>query len=60
MSRFLTKLENNDDNCLKLAKLVVDSWDMDTLVSFAVEQLTINYMEDNNMFQEDCELFIEK
>jgi len=45
--------ENNDENRQKLAEVVVDTWDMDTLVEFAVDKLVEVYKNDDIAFQKD-------
>jgi len=49
--------EHTPENCEKLAQLVVDSMDVGDLLTYCVEQFTINFKEDINLFNEDCELF---
>jgi hypothetical protein len=49
--------EHTPENCEKLAQLVVDSMDIGDLLTYCVEQFTINFKEDINLFNEDCELF---
>lgn len=48
-------VEYNDENCEKLAEYVVNSMDMDTLVSFATEQLAEWYKSDEENFRDDVE-----
>ena len=45
------------DRLENLAKLVVDSWDMDTLVQFAQEQVFQNYQYDIDRAVEDTNDF---
>jgi len=47
--------ENNKDNCDKLATECVESWDMDGLVSYAVEMLSVELQLDNDLFNETWE-----
>ena len=47
----------NVDRLENLAKLVVDSWDMDTLVQFAQEQVFQNYQYDIDRAVEDTNDF---
>ena len=49
----------NDDNMIKLAKQVVDEWEMDTLISFAEEQVFINYKNNKCDFEGDLEFYPE-
>lgn len=53
------KPKNTEENCERLAREVVDSWDMDTLVSFAIEQLQMNYMLNVDEFEDDWPEFME-
>lgn len=48
-------IEYNKRNCEELAKYVVNSMDMDTLVSFATEQLYEWYCRDEENFRDDLE-----
>ena len=45
--------ENNEDTREKLAREVVDSWDMDDLVGFAVDRLLDDYQLNPCQFDED-------
>ena len=45
------------DRLENLAKLVVDSWDMDTLIQFAQEQVFQNYQYDIDRAVEDTNDF---
>ena len=46
-------IQRTVDNVEKLAREVVDSWDMDTLISMAIETLIMNYHNDEYLFDED-------
>ena len=48
-------IEYNTRNCEELAEYVVNSMDMDTLVSFAIDQLTEWYKSDEQNFRDDVE-----
>ena len=48
-------IEYNNRNCEELAEYVVNSMDMDTLISFATEQLTEWYKSDEENFRDDIE-----
>ena len=48
-------IEYNKKNCEELAKYVVNSMDMDTLVSFAIDQLYEWYCRDEENFRDDVE-----
>lgn len=50
-------LKNTEENRMKLAQHVVDGWDFDDLVSFAVETLYANYTDDSEQFDDDVELY---
>ena len=45
-----------DDQLMKLAKEKVDTFDMKTLLSFAVEQVFILYKDNPILAQEDVEI----
>ncbi len=45
--------ENNEDTREKLAREVVDSWDMDDLVGLAVDRLLDDYQLNPDQFEED-------
>ena len=52
--------ERTEENIERLVDYVVDSWDMDALVSYAKESLHIFYAdEDNEEFNEDWEYMME-
>ena len=44
--------ENNKDNCDKLAAKCVSSWDMDDLVNYAEEVMSVELQLDNDMFNQ--------
>ena len=41
------------ENVENLATAIVNDWDLDTLIDYAVTQLTNHYMEDEESFIED-------
>ena len=45
--------ENNEETREKLAEEVVESWDMDNLISFAFERLKDDYQLNPDQFEED-------
>ena len=47
--------ENNKENCDKLANKCVESWDMNALVSYAGEMLSVELQTDNDLFNETWE-----
>ena len=47
------KVENNEDNCEKLADEVLDSWDMQCLLEYAQSSLAVEYRDDDEKFQTD-------
>lgn len=51
-------MERTDENIEKLTNVVVDSWDMNTLIGFAKSRLTVDYSEDKELFNSDVELWI--
>ena len=48
-------LANTEENRLKLAQHVVDGWDLEDLVSFAVTTLYGNYTDDPILYSDDVE-----
>ena len=50
-------LSNTEENRMKLAQHVVDGWDMDDLVMFAVETLADNYKSSPEQFDDDAEYY---
>lgn len=48
-------MEYNKENCRKLAIFVVDGWDMDTLLNFAVDTLEEAYKHNSDSFHDDVE-----
>jgi hypothetical protein len=46
----------NNENMEKLAEEVVNSWDMDTLMNYALQQLVSAYENDITLFNSDCGL----
>ena len=44
-----------DEYIRKLATCIVNSWDMDTLINYAIEQLFQFYERDQEKFQKDWE-----
>ena len=46
-------IECSGENINKLAEAIVDSWDMDTLMGYAVSQLEVFYTTDEETFQVD-------
>lgn len=44
---------NTPENREALAQKVVDNWDMDTLVQYAIDQTVIFYASHDAKFQED-------
>lgn len=42
-----------NSNIEELARAVVDSWEMDTLINYAVDQLEAFYKKDKEQFLED-------
>ena len=50
-------LANTEENRMKLAQHVVDGWDFDDLMSFAVTTLCGNYKDSPDLFDDDAELY---
>jgi hypothetical protein len=48
-------IENNESNRERVAHHVVEGWDMDTLVGYAISMLEQHYQGDDESFQEDAE-----
>ena len=46
-------LENNDENRTRLAEEVVEGWDMDDLIFYAIKQLKEYYKGDDEAFEEE-------
>lgn len=46
----------NLKNREELARKVIDSWDMNTIMSYAFQQLLEAYKKDITLFNSDCEL----
>lgn len=47
----------NEENMGRLAKIVVDSWDMKILQQYAIEKLIETYDDFKECFDEDAETF---
>jgi len=52
-------MKHNDDNIEKLSREVVESWDMDTLLSYAIERLEDFYKENPDDFNAEWENMFE-
>ena len=50
-------MTNNEENRQKIAEAVVDSWDMDDLIYYAIKRITEDYEKDGDLFEEDAESF---
>tara|TARA_R100000734_G_C3283805_1_gene76907 strand:+ start:220 stop:405 length:186 start_codon:yes stop_codon:yes gene_type:complete len=48
-------IENNEYNRGRLAHLIVESWDINDLFSYAVSMLEQHYENDDESFQDDAE-----
>ena len=48
-------MKRTDENIEKLAQEVLNSWDMDTLQGYALQQLEKAYKEDEQLFKDDVE-----
>ena len=46
----------SDQNIEKLAREVIDSWDMNTLQSYALDRLVEAYEENEELFKDDVNL----
>lgn len=47
--------ERTEENILKLASQVLESWDMESLLGYAEDRLQEGYRENEAMFNEDWE-----
>lgn len=45
--------EHNNQTMLKLAYQVVEDWDLETLVNYAIDQLQMSYEKDKDGFYDD-------
>lgn len=52
-------IEKTDDRMEALAKEVAENMDLDNLISFAQDRILAEYEKNNDMFQEDWELYME-
>ena len=50
-------INKSDERIEKLARTVVDSMTLDDVVSFVIERLTIDYLDDTDLFEEDWEFY---
>ncbi len=50
---------HNDEQCEALAEIVVEAWELDTLIQWAVEQLTEHYKKDREAFETDYKDMVE-
>jgi hypothetical protein len=46
-------IQNNEENREKLARQIVEDWDLDTLMDFAIGTLDSGYETNNEAFQND-------
>jgi len=46
-------MENNEENCEKLAQAIVDGWDLETLKLYAYENMRDTYKVDKEAFNRD-------
>lgn len=52
-------MEHTTENVERLASDIVADWDMDTLIEYAVVNLTNHYMENEEAFHKEWEDFYE-
>lgn len=50
-------IENNEDNREKLAREIIEGWDLDTLIDTAVDNLCEHYKENPNEFKREWEQY---
>lgn len=48
-------VKNNEENRQELAYEIIDAWDLDTLMQFAIEILQKTWKESDETFHEDWE-----
>tara|TARA_Y100000593_G_scaffold3022_1_gene6029 strand:+ start:286 stop:450 length:165 start_codon:yes stop_codon:yes gene_type:complete len=51
-------MEYTDDNIREVAKIIVDSLDMDDLVSYVEDDLCVTMEQDEEMFHINVEAFV--
>ena len=51
-------MKYTDDNIRKVAKIIVDSLNMDDLVSYVEDDLWVTMTEDEDMFNYNVETFV--
>jgi len=49
---YFSKLPYNRESCRELAETVIESWDTEQLVSFAIHRLTKEYLSDRELFDD--------
>ena len=49
--------EHTDDNCRQLASDIVEAWDLDSLIEFAVSTLEERFQSDVEVFNEEWDSF---
>lgn len=49
----IIKIKHNEENCEHLASLLLDSWDIDDIISYAIEKLKEHYLADKEAFDYD-------
>lgn len=52
-----TAIVHSDENCQELASEIVQSWDLDSLVDFAVCTLEERFQADSEVFQQEWKDF---
>ena len=52
-------IENNAENRYKLARWQVDTWSVESLIEFAIQQLESNYEHDCDVFVDELERYCE-
>lgn len=55
----MAKPKHDHENIEKLANLVVESYDLDTLINACIKQLMREYTVDKDSFQNDWSNFVE-
>ena len=47
-------MKHDDENIKRLSVVVVDGWDQETLIQFAIDKLVEAYEADKEAFDNDC------
>jgi len=53
-------VKHTEENCEHLASLLVDSWEIEDIVSYAIEKLKEHYLSDKEAFDYDSVVMMEE